>query len=46
MGCKVVELVSRFRKPEPVEPWEGVLDGTRMPNTCVQVSTREIMVYW
>ena len=27
----------RFRKPERVSPWEGVLDGTKMPNTCVQV---------
>ncbi|XP_063703298.1 acetylcholinesterase [Culicoides brevitarsis] len=26
----------RFKKPVPVEPWHGVLDATRMPNTCVQ----------
>ena len=26
----------RFRKPQPVAPWEGVLDGTKLPNTCVQ----------
>ena len=32
----------RFRKPERVAPWEGVLDGTKMPNTCVQVSKRRI----
>ena len=27
----------RFRKPVPVTPWDGVLDATRLPNTCVQV---------
>ena len=26
----------RFRKPSPVSPWEGILDGTKLPNTCVQ----------
>lgn len=26
----------RFRKPVPAEPWHGVLDSTRLPNTCVQ----------
>lgn len=26
----------RFRKPVSVEPWHGVLDATRLPNTCVQ----------
>ncbi|CAD7084335.1 unnamed protein product [Hermetia illucens] len=26
----------RFRKPVPAEPWHGVLDATRLPNTCVQ----------
>lgn len=26
----------RFRKPSPIEPWTGVLDGTKLPNTCVQ----------
>ena len=26
----------RFRKPVPVDPWSGVLDGTKLPNTCVQ----------
>ena len=31
------EFFFRFRKPEKVSPWEGVLDGTKMPNTCVQV---------
>lgn len=26
----------RFRKPEPLAAWDGILDGTRLPNTCVQ----------
>ncbi|XP_055380262.1 acetylcholinesterase [Condylostylus longicornis] len=26
----------RFRKPLPAEPWHGVLDATRLPNTCIQ----------
>lgn len=26
----------RFRRPVPVEPWHGVLDATRKPNSCVQ----------
>ncbi|CAB0032517.1 unnamed protein product, partial [Trichogramma brassicae] len=26
----------RFRKPEPLEPWRGVLNATRMPNSCIQ----------
>lgn len=26
----------RFKKPLPMEPWHGVLDATKMPNTCVQ----------
>ncbi|XP_011498519.1 PREDICTED: acetylcholinesterase [Ceratosolen solmsi marchali] len=26
----------RFRKPEPIEPWHGVLNATRMPNSCIQ----------
>ena len=30
-------IYPRFRKPEKVSPWEGVLDGTKMPNTCIQV---------
>ena len=30
----------RFRKPVPVTPWDGVLDATRLPNTCVQVRGR------
>ena len=33
---KVVNRFFRFRKPEPVEPWFGVLDATQPPNTCVQ----------
>ncbi|CAN7980177.1 unnamed protein product, partial [Ixodes pacificus] len=28
----------RFRKPVPVEPWEGVLDATRTPPTCMQTT--------
>ena len=27
----------RFRKPSPINPWDEVLDGTKLPNTCVQV---------
>ena len=26
----------RFRKPEPLAAWDGILDGTKLPNTCVQ----------
>lgn len=26
----------RFRRPVPVEPWHGVLDATRKPNSCMQ----------
>lgn len=26
----------RFKKPVPAEPWHGVYDTTRLPNTCVQ----------
>jgi acetylcholinesterase len=26
----------RFRKPAPLEPWHGVLNATRMPNSCIQ----------
>ncbi|XP_050542829.1 acetylcholinesterase-like [Daktulosphaira vitifoliae] len=26
----------RFRRPVPVDPWPGVLNATKMPNTCYQ----------
>ncbi|XP_046404740.1 acetylcholinesterase-like isoform X2 [Ischnura elegans] len=26
----------RFRRPEPAEPWEGVWDATKLPNSCYQ----------
>jgi acetylcholinesterase len=26
----------RFRRPEPAEPWDGVWDATRLPNSCYQ----------
>jgi hypothetical protein len=26
----------RFRRPVPVDPWPGVLNATRLPNTCYQ----------
>lgn len=26
----------RFRKPEPRDPWLGVMDTTQLPNTCFQ----------
>ena len=26
----------RFKRPEPPEPWEGELDATELPNSCVQ----------
>jgi len=26
----------RFRRPVPVDPWTGVLNATRLPNTCYQ----------
>ena len=34
---KLIAVYPRFRKPEKVSPWDGVLDGTKMPNTCIQV---------
>lgn len=27
---------NRFKKPVQVDSWHGVLDATKMPNTCVQ----------
>ncbi|KAL3283181.1 hypothetical protein HHI36_006333 [Cryptolaemus montrouzieri] len=27
----------RFRHPRPVEAWEGILNATTQPNSCVQV---------
>ena len=27
----------RFRHPRPIDPWEGVKQTTRLPNSCVQV---------
>ncbi|XP_051161023.1 acetylcholinesterase-like [Leptopilina boulardi] len=26
----------RFRKPQPVDPWHGILDATTLPNCCFQ----------
>ncbi|XP_071449343.1 acetylcholinesterase-like [Hetaerina americana] len=26
----------RFRRPEPAEPWDGVWDATKLPNSCYQ----------
>lgn len=26
----------RFRKPVPVEPWEGILNATKLPYSCYQ----------
>ena len=26
----------RFRKPQPVDPWHGILDATTLPNCCYQ----------
>lgn len=26
----------RFRKPEPVEPWDGIRDARPLPNSCMQ----------
>lgn len=26
----------RFRKPVPIDPWHGVLDATKLPNSCYQ----------
>merc|ERR1719233_49927 len=27
----------RFRAPRKAQPWQGVLDATRLPNTCWQI---------
>jgi len=27
----------RFRHPRPIDPWEGIKETTKKPNTCVQV---------
>ena len=24
----------RFRKPVPIDPWHGILDATKLPNSC------------
>lgn len=26
----------RFRRPVPIDPWHGVLDATKLPNSCYQ----------
>uniref|UniRef100_T1J8Q3 Carboxylic ester hydrolase n=1 Tax=Strigamia maritima TaxID=126957 RepID=T1J8Q3_STRMM len=26
----------RFRRPEPIPPWEGIYEATRLPNSCMQ----------
>ncbi|KAJ8676386.1 hypothetical protein QAD02_012173 [Eretmocerus hayati] len=26
----------RFRKPQPLDPWHGILNATTMPNSCIQ----------
>lgn len=26
----------RFKKPVPLDPWHGVMDATKLPNSCVQ----------
>lgn len=26
----------RFRKPVPIDPWHGILDATKLPNSCYQ----------
>lgn len=26
----------RFRKPVPIDPWHGILDATKLPNSCFQ----------
>lgn len=27
----------RFRPPQPIENWKGILDTNKLPNTCVQI---------
>lgn len=34
----------RFRRPEPVEPWNGTLDATRPAPACTQTSTVDAKV--
>jgi len=31
---------NRWRAPQPVEPWDGVRDGSQFGNVCVQADTR------
>ncbi|KAH0815438.1 hypothetical protein GEV33_007353 [Tenebrio molitor] len=26
----------RFRRPVPIDPWHGILDATKLPNSCYQ----------
>ncbi len=28
----------RFRHPRPIDPWEGIKETTKKPNSCIQVS--------
>ena len=28
----------RFRHPQPVQPWQGELDASRLPNSCYQIN--------
>ena len=27
----------RFRRPEPVDSWDGIHDATKRPNACVSI---------
>lgn len=27
----------RFRHPRPIQPWDGIINATSMPNSCVQI---------
>ncbi|XP_054716265.1 acetylcholinesterase-like [Uloborus diversus] len=31
----------RFKRPEPVKPWPGILDATQLPPPCMQYSSRK-----
>ena len=32
----------RFRAPVPIEPWTVTIDGTKIPNSCMQLVNRNI----
>uniref|UniRef100_A0A8C4QT41 Carboxylic ester hydrolase n=1 Tax=Eptatretus burgeri TaxID=7764 RepID=A0A8C4QT41_EPTBU len=36
----------RFKKPEPRQPWKGLLQATQFPNSCYQFEDTEFPGFW